>query len=104
MQARTGARWQDRELVFSTATGGQLDKDAVLRAFRKVVTAAGLDPKDWTPREQRHTFVSVLSDEDVPIEKISDLVGHKDQMTTETVYRHQIRPVVLHGAAVFPEG
>ena len=98
VQARTGARWQDRELVFSTATGGQLDKDAVLRAFRKVVTAAGLDPKDWTPREQRHTFVSVLSDEDVPIEKISDLVGHKDQMTTETVYRHQIRPVVLHGA------
>jgi hypothetical protein len=62
------------------------------------VTAAGLDLKEWTPREQRHTFVSVLSDEDVPIEKISDLVGHKDQTTTETVYHHQIRPVVLHGA------
>lgn len=106
-QARAGARWQDRELVFTTATGGQLDKDAVLRAFRKVVTAAGLDPKEWTPREQRHTFVSVLSDEDMPIEKISDLVGHKDQTTTETVYRHQIRPVVLHGAEamdrIFPE-
>ena len=66
-----------------------------------------LDPKEWTPREQRHTFVSVLSDEDMPIEKISDLVGHKDQTTTETVYRHQIRPVVLHGAEamdhIFPE-
>ena len=51
---------------------------------------------------------SVLSDEDVPIEKISDLVGHKNQTTTETVYRHQIRPVVLHGAEamdrIFPEG
>ena len=106
-QTRAGVRWQDRELVFTTATGGQLDKDAVLRAFRKVVTAARLDPKEWTPREQRHTFVSVLSDEDVPIEKISDLVGHKDQATTETVYRHQIRPVVLHGAEamdrIFPE-
>jgi len=107
-QARAGARWQDRGLVFTTAAGGQLDKDTVLRAFRKVVTAAGLDPKEWTPREQRHTFVSVLSDDDVPIEKISDLVGHKDQTTTETVYRHQIRPVVLHGAEamdrIFPEG
>ena len=107
-QARPGEPWQDRELVFTTATGGQLDKDAVLRAFRKVVTAAGLDSKEWTPREQRHTFVSVLSDEDVPIEKISDLVGHKDQTTTETVYRHQIRPVVLRGAEamdrIFPEG
>jgi integrase len=49
----------------------------------------------------------VLSDGDVPIEKISDLVGHKDQTTTETIYRHQIRPVVLHGAEamdrIFPE-
>jgi integrase len=65
------------------------------------------NPDTWTPREQRHTFVSVLSDEDMPIEKISDLVGHKDQTTTETVYRHQIRPVVLHGAEamdrIFPE-
>ena len=106
-RARVGAHWLDRELVFTTATGGQLDKDTVLRAFRKVVTAAGLDSKEWTPREQRHTFVSVLSDEDVPIEKISDLVGHKDQATTETVYRHQIRPVVLRGAEamdrIFPE-
>jgi len=104
---RAGPQWRDHELVFTTATGGQLDKDTVLRAFRKVVNAAGLNPKEWTPREQRHTFVSVLSDEDVPIEKISDLVGHKDQTTTETVYRHQIRPVVLHGAEamdrIFPE-
>jgi len=106
-QGRVGAQWQDCGLVFTTALGGQLDKDAVLRAFRKVVTAAGLNPRDWTPREQRHTFVSVLSDEDVPIEKISDLVGYKDQTTIETVYRHQIRPVVLHGAEamdrIFPE-
>ena len=43
-------------------------------------------------------FVSVLSEEDVPIEKISDLVGHKDQTTTETVYLYQIRPVMLQGA------
>jgi len=94
--------------VFTTATGGQLDKDTACRAFRKVVTAAGLDPDEWTPLEQRHTFVSVLSDSDVPIEKISDLVGHKDQTTTETIYRHQIRPVVLDGAEamdrIFPGG
>jgi integrase len=34
-QARVGARWQDCELVFTTANGGQLDKDAVLRASAK---------------------------------------------------------------------
>jgi site-specific recombinase XerD len=86
------------ELVFVTATGRQLDKDTVRRAFRKVTAAAGLNPREWTPRELRHTFVSVLSDNEIPIEKISDLVGHSDTTTTETIYRFQIRPVVLDGA------
>jgi integrase len=85
-------------LVFTTAAGARLDKDAVLRAFRKVLAAAGLDPEGWTPRELRHTFVSVLSDDGMPIEQISQLAGHSETATTESVYRHQIRPVVLRGA------
>ena len=48
--------------------------------------AAGLDPHEWTPRELRHSFVSLLSD-GVPIEQISRLVGHSGTTTTETIYR-----------------
>ena len=54
----------------------------------------------WTPRELRHSFVSLMSDADVPIEKIARLVGHTGTTTTETVYRKQIRPVVIGGAEV----
>ncbi|NBE99504.1 hypothetical protein FE391_38350 [Nonomuraea sp. KC401] len=43
--------------------------------------------------------MSVLSDSGVPIEDISRLVGHSDTVVTETVYRHQIRPVIMLGAA-----
>jgi len=93
-------------LVFASDAGERLDKDTVLRAFRNIVGAAGLDSKRWTPRELRHTFVSVLSDDGMAIERISQLVGHSETATTETVYRHQIRPVVLHGAeamdGIFP--
>jgi integrase len=85
-------------LVFTSDAGCRLDKDTVLRAFRNIVGAAGLNPKRWTPRELRHTFVSVLSDDGMPIEQISQLAGHTETATTETVYRHQIRPVVLRGA------
>jgi integrase len=85
-------------LVFTKDTGARLDKDTVLRAFRGIIRAAGLDYSPWTPREMRHTFVSVLSDDGMPIEQISQLAGHSETATTETVYRHQIRPVVLHGA------
>ena len=63
-----------------------------------MVEAAGLDPGDWTPRELRHSFVSLLSDAGVPIEHISLLVGHSGTTTTETIYRKQIRPVIVQGA------
>ena len=66
----------------------------------KSPATAGLDPSEWTPRELRHSFVSLLSDADAPIEHISRLVGHSSTTTTETIYRKQIRPVIVHGADV----
>jgi integrase len=45
--------------------------------------AAGIG-EGWTPRELRHTFVSIMSDNDVPIEKIADLVGHRATIVTQT--------------------
>jgi integrase len=65
-------------------------------AFRSITKAAGVG-EDWTPRELRHTFVSIMSDNDVPIEKIADLVGHRTTVVTQTVYRHQLRPVIETG-------
>lgn len=53
----------------------------------------------WTPREMRHSFVSLLSDSGVPLEDIARLVGHSGTAVTEAVYRKQIRPVLLQGAA-----
>ena len=41
-----------------------------------------------------------MSDAAVPIEKITPLAGHTGMITTETVYRKQIRPVVIDGAEV----
>jgi hypothetical protein len=39
----------------------------------------------------------------VPIEQISRLVGHSSTTTTETIYRKQIRPVIVHGADVMDQ-
>jgi len=80
----------------------------VRRSFRTILTAVGLNPADRTPRELRHSFVSLLSDAEVPLERISRLVGHSSTTTTETIYRKQIRPVIVHGAdimdRIFPSG
>jgi integrase len=52
----------------------------------------------WAPRELRHTFVSIMSDSNVPVEEIADLVGHKGTLVTERVYRHQLKSVIIKGA------
>ena len=58
-----------------------------------------MNAADWTPRELRHSFVSLLSDSGIPLEQISLLVGHKSTVVTELVYRKQIRPVLQTGVA-----
>jgi integrase len=100
LKSTFGKGWTDHDLVFASEAGTELDAANVRRAFRRIANAAGLAAKDWTPRELRHSFVSLLSDDGVPIEKISLLVGHSGSSVTEAVYRHQIRPVVQDGASV----
>jgi integrase len=96
-----GERWQETGLVFTTAVGTKMDAANVRRDFRRALRVVpGLDPKEWTPRELRHSFVSVLSDAGVPVEDISQLVGHSGTTVTELVYRHQLRPVIQTGAKV----
>jgi integrase len=89
---QAGSRWQDRDLVFTTSTGTVLDAANVRRAFRRILRAAGLDPQQWTPRELRHSFVSLLSEDGVSIEDIADLCGHVGTTVTEQVYRPPTPP------------
>ncbi|MEV5739936.1 tyrosine-type recombinase/integrase, partial [Microbispora rosea] len=68
------------------------------RDFRNAIKdAEGVNPAEWTPRELRHSFVSLLSDNGLPLEEISRLVGHSSTAVTESVYRKQIRPVLQAG-------
>ena len=96
-QLTAGTAWRDHGLVFCTRVGTPLSADNVRRSFRSITKAAGIG-EDWTPRELRHSFVSIMSDNGVPIEAIADLVGHKNSTVTARVYRHQLRPVITQGA------
>ena len=94
-----GSHWQDTGRVFTTATGTPLGARYIRRMFQDVCERAGLG-RDWAPRDLRHTFVSLLSDDDMAIEKIARLAGHASSHVTETVYRQELRPVLQEGAEV----
>jgi integrase len=94
------ARWQEHNLAFAS----QVSTPHVRREFRRAIgDAAGLDPDEWTPRELRHSFVSLPSDSGVPLEEISRLVGHNSTAVTELVYRKQIMPVLQRGATAMDQ-
>ncbi|MEV5165232.1 site-specific integrase [Streptomyces werraensis] len=96
-RASRGMEWSPSGHVFTTRSGEPLDAANVRRDFKAIVKKAGLKP-EWTPRELRHSFVSLLSDHGIPLETIALLVGHSSQATTEAVYRKQLRPVITKGA------
>ncbi len=93
-----GAAWHDTNLVFCHEDGQPYTKDALNWRFSKVTKHAGIG--HWHAHEGRHTAVSIMSHNGVPIQEISDTVGHKSTHVTETVYRHVIVPAIRGGATV----
>lgn len=84
-------------LVFTDRAGAPRWPQDVRRYFQVLCERAGIGA-EWTPRELRHTFVSVLSDSGVDIEKIAEAVGHVNSTITKTVYRHVIADKVTVAA------
>jgi integrase len=96
-----GDAWQDDNLVFCHEDGTMYTRDALNWRFSKVTRRAGIG--HWHAHEGRHTAVSIMSNNGVPIQDIADTVGHKSTHVTETVYRHVIAPAIRGGASVMDD-
>ena len=68
-----------------------LDRWQVRRELGQIIKAAGGGAVD-------SASCVILIASDVPLEDISQLVGHVSANVTETVYRHEIRPALTKGA------
>jgi len=93
-----GAVWQDTNLVFCHEDARMYTRYALNWRFSKMTQRAGIG--HWHAHEGRHTAVSIMSSNGVPLQEISDTVGHKSTHVTETVYRHVIVPAIRGGATV----
>lgn len=93
----SGPEWLDTGLVFTTKQGAPIDPANLRREFRRLTNAAGLGA--WHPHELRHSTASILSAAGVPLEVVSDVLGHEGPRVTAAVYRHAITPTVAGGRA-----
>ena len=95
---KAGALYHDDGLVFCYEDGQPYSRWALNYRFGKMTQHAGIG--HWHAHEGRHTAVSIMSSNGVPIQEISDTVGHRSTHVTETVYRHVIVPAIRGGATV----
>ncbi len=82
-----------------TTVDTPLHASHVWRDFRALCQKSGIEGV-WAPRELRHTFVSVMSEAGVAVAEIARLTRHSSSRTTETIYRHELRPGDTTGADV----
>jgi len=81
-----GEAWQENGLVFCTPIGTPLDPDNERKAFYAVLERAGLG--HLTPNELRHSAASIMLAQGVPLEVVSEILGHTSIRITKDVYGH----------------
>jgi integrase len=95
------AAWTDSGLVVTTAGGGPVDPSNLRRTVRRLAKAAGIFlDREISPYELRHTAASLLVEAGMPLEEVSDLLGHKTPRMLVEVYRHRSKRVVDKHLAV----
>jgi integrase len=87
--------------VFCQKNGDSYTSDALSWRFSKMARKGGIGR--WHAHEGRHTVVSIMSSNGVPIQELSDTVGHKSTHVTETIYRHVIVAAIRGGATVMDD-
>ena len=77
----------ENDFVFVSYTGNQMNRKDGNKNLKKYCERVGID-KDITNHSLRHGCVSYYIGHDVPIAKVSALVGHSNPQTTLTKYTH----------------
>lgn len=81
-----GESWQDGGLVFSTGKGKPLAPRNVMRTYYTLRGRAGLPAHGF--HALRHTYATLSKRAGVPIEDISEALGHESPAFTAKVYAH----------------
>jgi integrase len=85
-QLEVADAWTDSGYVFTTGDGMPVDPNLATRAFKKMVTTAGL-PK-LTIHGLRHTHATILLEQGVNPKVVSERLGHASVATTMDIYSH----------------
>ena len=78
-----------RKFLFTKkTTKNAIEANSVNQYLKRIAPHAGIDPDKLTSHIFRHTHVSKLAEQGIPLEMIKKRVGHADSKITEAIYYH----------------
>ena len=81
-----GTDWHHTGLVFTTTIGTPIHPRNALRSFKRLVTGADITPIRL--HDLRHTHASLALQKGIPVEVVSERLGHARVDITLNTYRH----------------
>ena len=101
LEKNTNPRYRDMGYIFTTKNGVPIQTNSFNLALKKANER--LDKpiqKNLTSHIFRHTLVSRLAENRVPLKAIMDRVGHADAKTTTQIYTHVTKKLKANVAEI----
>lgn len=95
IQAKLGAGWRNKGLVFCNGVGGFLDSSQLHEAYKSLLKDAGLPPIRF--HDLRHSAATILFSMGVHPKVVQELLGHSNITMTLDTYSH-VLPSMLQDA------
>jgi integrase len=96
------SRWDIAELVFTTPVGSYLDSRNLLREWKDLCAAAGIE-RSVRIHDLRHTAASFLLSQKVPMRVVMETLRHTRLATTADLYTHVSQELKREAAEAMDE-
>lgn len=78
--------WDNEDLVFTTPLGTPIDPSNLAKEFMRHAELAGLGHRNL--HQLRHSAATIMLDQGIPLEDVSDILGHTTLSVTSHIYGH----------------
>ncbi|MGI6569870.1 MAG: site-specific integrase [Caldicoprobacterales bacterium] len=86
---KCGDQWHDHDRLFTQWNGKPAHPTSLNIWMRKFIHNNSLKP--ITPHGLRHTYASILMDQNIDVTAISEQLGHANKTTTLNIYSHKLK-------------
>lgn len=85
----TDKNWHKSDRIFVTNTGKPVHSSILSKSLQRANERLKKPiPKHLSPHIFRHTTISILAENKIPLKTIMDRVGHSDSEVTTSIYTH----------------